>query len=226
MEAPFSAHQLFQLAARYNAYIEPLQILIYIPTLLIFALLRRGTKQDTSRGVLLLLASEWAMVGVLFFFKIVGEAHWVGFAMGSLFVAAGLYYAGAASLAFPPHFHWRRDNPTLASFLVVAIATIGYPGISWALGRTYPAVTTFGLMPGAVALLTLGVAMAARPGPRLWLIVPPLLSGALMQMTVVWWQVWEDLSLLGCGVIAFLAWRRWRDKNESTPTKDTIRFDF
>ena len=57
-----------QLASRYNAYIEPLQILIYLPTLLIFALLLRGTKQDTSRGVLLLLGAEWAMVGVLFAF--------------------------------------------------------------------------------------------------------------------------------------------------------------
>ena len=39
MKAPFSQSELFGLAARYNHYIEPLQILIYIPTLLIFALL-------------------------------------------------------------------------------------------------------------------------------------------------------------------------------------------
>jgi hypothetical protein len=226
MDAPFSTNQLYQLASRYNAYIEPLQILIYIPTLLIFVLLRRGTKQDTSRGVLLLLASEWAMVGVLFFFKIVADVHWVGYAMGGAFVATGLYYAGAASLAFPPHFHWRRDNPTLISFLIVAIATIGYPGLSWALGRTYPSVTTFGLMPGAVALLTLGVATRARPGPRLWLIVPPLIVALVMQVSVFWWRIWEDLALVGCGAIAFVAWRMWHGKNESAPTKDTIRFDF
>ncbi len=226
MNAPFSASELFQVAARYNDYIQPLQIVIYIPTLLIFLLLRRGTKQDTSRGVLLLLAAEWAMVGVLFFFKMVGPLHWVGYAIGATFVAGGLYYAGAASLAFPPHFHWRKDNATLLSFLMVAVGTIGYPGLSWALGRSYPSVTTFGLMPGAVVLLTLGVATAARPGPRLWMLVPALALALLMQFTVVWWLVWEDLAVAGCAAIAFWAWLKWHGKNESAPTKDTIRFDF
>jgi hypothetical protein len=226
MDAPFGASEFFSLAGRYNSYIQPLQILIYIPTLLILVLLQRGTKQDTSRGVLLLLSAEWAMVGVLFFFRTVAEEHWVGYLGGAVFVAAGLYYAIAASFPFPPHFHWRRDNVTLVSFFIVAFGAVGYPGLSWLLGRSYPAVSTYGLMPGAVALLTLGVAVAARPGPRIWLMIPPLLIALLVPLTVFWWRVWEDLAALVCVIAAVVAWIKWRDRSQSPPMKDTIRFDF
>lgn len=224
--APFSQQTLFQLAARYNAYIEPLQILIYLPTLLIFALLLRGTKQDTSRGVLLLLGSEWAMVGVLFWYNFVADVHWVGNVAGSFYLAAGLYYAVGASRSFPPHFRWRRDNTTLVSLTITAIGILGYPGISWVIGREYPAVTTYGLMPGSVALLTLGVTLSSRPGPRLWLLLPPLLVALLSPFSILWWEVWEDYILLPLGLIGFVAWAKWHKKNKDAPTKDTIRFDF
>lgn len=214
------------MAARYNAYIEPLQILIYIPTLLIFILLRRGTKQDTSRGVLLLLAAEWAMVGVLFFFIVMGDVHWVGYVAGGVCIATALYFAVSASLAFPPHFHWRADNPTLLSLLVIAFGVLGYPGVSWLLGREYPAVTTYGLMPGSVALLTLGVALSARPGPRLWMMAPALFFMLISVATILWWKVWEDYALLPAAVLGMWAWKRWHRKNLEAPTKDTIRFDF
>lgn len=214
------------MAARYNAYIEPLQILIYIPTLLIFVLLLRGTKQDTSRGVLLLLAAEWAMIGVLFFFNIMATVHWVGHVAGAVCVAAGIYYAVAASFSFPPHFHWRRDNPTLVSLFIVAFGAIGYPGVSWLLGREYPAVTTYGLMPGSVSLITLGVAVAARPGPRFWMMVPPLIFALTSFATIAWWDIYEDYALLPCMLLALWGWKLWHSKNTEAPTKDTIRFDF
>jgi len=226
MMAPFTQQQLFDLAARYNQYIQPLQILIYIPTLLIFVLLLRGTKQDTSRGALLLIGAEWAMVGVLFFFNIVTSAHWIGYVGGAAFLLAGLYYAVAASHSFPPHFRWRRDNPSLLSLLITAIGVLGYPGISWALGREYPHVTTYGLMPGSVALLTMGVVLSARPAPRLWLLIPPLGVALSSVLSIWWWQLWEDFVLLPAAVMAFLGWLKWRKKLEGAPTKDTIRFDF
>jgi len=226
MTAPFTQQQLMGLAARYNEYIEPLQILIYVPTLLIFVLLLRGTKQDTSRGVLLLLGAEWAMVGVLFFFNIMTGAHWIGYLGGAAFLLAGLYYAVAASYSFPPHFRWRRDNPSLVSLLITAIGVVGYPGFSWVLGRDYPYVTTYGLMPGSVTLLTMGVMVSARPAPRLWLLLPPMLVALSSVLTIWWWQLWEDLVLLPMAVLALVAWLKWRSKLQEAPTKDTIRFDF
>jgi hypothetical protein len=226
MEAPFNAAELLSMASRYNALIAPLHVLIYIPTLLIFFLLRRGTKQDTSRGVLLLLAAEWGLVGALFFFNVMAKSSWIGYAGGAFFMASGIYYAAAASFSFPPHFRWRRDNPTLLSLAILVVGILGYPLLSWVAGRHFPAVTTHGLMPGAVAMLTLGVAVAARPGPRLWMLVPPLLFVLFAPVMLYWWRLWEDLVLLPCGVIAAIAWILWHKKNTKVPTKDTIRFDF
>lgn len=223
---PFTGEELHSMAARYNADIAPLQILIFIPTLLIFALVRRGTKQDTSRGVLLLLGAEWGVVGVLFFFNVMGRVHWVGNLLGGLYLAAGLFYAGAAARSFPPHFHWRADNPSLLSFFVTTVSVIGYPGFSWALGREYPNVMTYSLMPGSVALLTLGVILSGRPAPRLALMIPALVVAALSPVTVFFMGVWEDTVLLPLALLAVFGWWRWRGKLDGAPTKDTIRFDF
>lgn len=214
------------MATSYNQAIWPLQLLIFIPTLLIFAMLRRGTKQDTSRGVLLLLAVEWAVVGVLFFLREMGNVHWIGNVLGVLFLLVSMFYAGAASRSFPPHFHWRTDNPSLLSFLITAIAVIGYPGFSWALGHEYPAVMTYSLMPGSVVLLTLGVCVSARPAPRLILMVPALVVALMAPLNVILFEVWEDLIIVPLALLALAGWYKWRGKLDGTPTKDTIRFDF
>lgn len=226
MTPPFTKGELLSIAARYNEFIEPLQVLIYIPTLLIFILLLRGTKQDTSRGVLLLLGAKWALVGVIFFLNFVVKRHWVGYVGGGLFVASGIYYAVAASSSFPPHFRWRRDNPTLVSLFITSWSILGLPGVSWLLGREYPFVTSYSLMPTSIALFTLGVAISARPAPRLWLMIPPLIVTAMSALTIFWWQLWEDLALLPLSAAAVVAWLIWRKKMKGAPTKDTIRFDF
>jgi hypothetical protein len=214
------------MARLYNRSIEPLQILIFIPTLLIFALLLRGTKQDTSRGVLLLLGAEWGVVAVLFFFNVMAKSHWVGSALGVFYLAACLFYAGAAARSFPPHFHWRADAPSFVSFAITAASAIGYPLFSLLLGRVYPHVMTYSLMPGPVALLTLGVLMSARPAPRLWLMIPALVIAALSPVAVFSWGIWEDLLQVPLAAVAVGCWLAWRKKLEGAPTKDTIRFDF
>jgi len=226
MNLPFNTAELHSMAAAYNLTIEPLQILIFIPTLLIFAMLRRGTKQDTSRGVLLLLSAEWAVVGVFFYLNVMGRVHWVGNVLGIGFLLGALFYAGAASRSFPPHFHWRTDNPSLLSFLVTTIGVIGYPGFSWALGREYPAVMTYSLMPGSVVLMTFGVLLSGRPAPRLVLMIPALAFAVLSPLNAIFWGVWEDLIILPLALAAVAAWFAWRGKFEGAPTKDTIRFDF
>lgn len=214
------------MARQYNLSIEPLQILIFIPTLLIFAILLRGTKQDTSRGVLLLLGIEWGVVGVLFFFNVMAREHWLGTVLGAFYLAACLFYAGAASRSFPPHFHWRADAPSFVSFSIVASSALGYPLLSILLGGGYPDVMTYSLMPGPVALLTLGVLVCARPAPRLWLMVPPIIVALLCPLAAIAWGTWEDLMQPPLAVVAVACWFVWRKKLEGAPTKDTIRFDF
>jgi len=214
------------MAQVYNLSIEPLQILIFIPTLLIFALLLRGTKQDTSRGVLLLLAAEWGVVGVLFYLNVMARTHWIGTAAGVFFLASCLFYAVAAARSFPPHFQWRPDPPSMISFGITTASALGYPMFSLLLGRSYPHVMTYSLMPGSVSLLTLGVLVSARPAPRLWLMIPPLIVALFSPLAVFGWRVWEDMIHLPLAVLAIGCWWAWRKKLEGAPTKDTIRFDF
>ena len=220
------AEQLLNIAAKYNGSISPLQILIYIPTLLVFVLLIRGTRQDTSRGVLLLLAAEWGIVGVLFFLMHMARVHPLGYVGGALFVASAVYYAAVASRAFPPQFHWRTDAQSWLSLAVVATGIFVYPALSFFLGRIYPATTTYGLMPGSVAVLTLGVLLSARPAPRLWLLLPPLIWTLSAPFTIWLWGLWEDFALPLVGLVGILGALLWRTKLEGLTVKDTVRFDF
>lgn len=224
---PLTQQELLIVAAKYNTAIFPLQILIYIPSLLIFLLLRRGTKQDTSRGVLLLLAAQWGTVGALFFLMhMVDKSPAAGWTGAAVFLAGGLYFAAMASKQYPPHFHWRNDPVSWVSGAVTLAAVLGYPLLGWVLGRSYPVSTAYGLMPGTTATFAVGVLLTARPAPRLKLLMPSLAWLPATVLCVWWWGLWEELLLAPAAGAALLVWWRLRQALSSEPTKDTIRFDF
>ncbi|MBP9891510.1 MAG: hypothetical protein KBG84_06350 [Planctomycetes bacterium] len=223
---PLPTDQLLNIAARYNAQISPLQVLIYIPTLLVFVMLIRGTRQDTSRGVLLLLAAEWGIVGVLFFLLHMARAHPLGYVCAAFFITSAIFYAASAARAFPPQFHWKPDGQSWLSVCVVAFGVFAYPALSWLLGRGFPATTTYSLGPGSVAIFTMGVALAARPAPRLWMVLPPLIWTMTAPFTIWLWGLYEDFALPGIGVIGIAGILTWRWKLEGMQVKDTVRFDF
>lgn len=223
---PLPTEQLLRVAAQYNLQISPLQVLIYIPTLLIFVLLIRGTRQDTSRGVLLLLAAEWGIVGVLFFLLHLARAHPLGYVCGGFFIASSVFYAASAARAFPPQFHWKPDSQSWLSVSVVAFGVFAYPALSWLLGRGFPATTTYSLGPGSVAIFTMGVALAARPAPRLLLVIPPLLWTMTAPLSIWLWGLYEDAALPAVGVAGMAGTMIWRWKLEGLQVKDTVRFDF
>ncbi|GIK51747.1 MAG: hypothetical protein HUU03_09765 [Planctomycetaceae bacterium] len=224
--APLTLEQVLRVAAEYNRQISPLQVLIYVPTLLVFVLLIRGTRQDTSRGVLLLLASQWGIVGVLFFLLHLAKVHILGYAGAAFFVASAVYYAALASRPFPPQFHWKPDAQSWLSVMALAFGIFGYPALSFALGRGYPATLTYGLMPGSVAVLSLGVLLAARPAPRLLLLVPPLLWIMTAPFSIWRWGLWEDAALPLLGAMGVAGSLLWRSRLSGLDVKDTVRFDF
>lgn len=223
---PLPTEQLLAVVTRYNEQISPLQVLIYIPTLLVFILLIRGTRQDTSRGVLLLLAAEWGIVGVLFFLLHLARLHPVGYLCAIFFVLSAVFFAASAARAFPPQFHWKPDAQSWLSVSVVAFGVFGYPALSWLLGRTFPATTAYSLGPGSVAIFTMGVALSARPAPRLWMVLPPLVWTMTAPFSIWLWGLYEDFALPGVGVAGIAGVMVWRWKLEGMQVKDTVRFDF
>ena len=223
---PLPTEQLLAVVTRYNEQISPLQVLIYIPTLLVFILLIRGTRQATSRGVLLLLAAEWGIVGVLFFLLHLARLHPVGYLCAIFYVLSAVFFAASAARAFPPQFHWKPDAQSWLSVSVVAFGVFGYPALSWLLGRTFPATTAYSLGPGSVAIFTMGVALSARPAPRLWMVLPPLVWTMTAPFSIWLRGLYEDFALPGVGVAGIAGVMVWRWKLEGMQVKDTVRFDF
>jgi hypothetical protein len=223
---PLPTEQLLTIATRYNASISPLQVLIYVPTLLVFVMLIRGTRQDTSRGVLLLLAAEWGIVGVLFFLMNLARVHVIGYVGAAFFIGTAIFYAASAARAFPPQFHWKPDGQSWLSVCIIAFGVFAYPALSWLLGRVFPATTTYSLSPSSVAIFTMGVALASRPAPRLWLVLPPLIWMLTAPFSIWLWGLYEDFALPGIGIAGIAGTMIWRWKLEGMQVKDTVRFDF
>lgn len=190
--------------------------------MLIFYLLHRGTKQDSSRGLFLLLAIEWAICGALFFGTLMSGHHWVGWVGAGLFIAGGMFYAGLAASSFPPHFKWGNDRQTALSVGIMSLAFIVYPLVLMLTERT----VTYSLMPGSIVLMSLGVMVSARPAPRFHLFVPALIFALLSPLAVAWWYVWEDALILPAAGIVLAYYFRVRRKLSGTQSKDTVRFDF
>lgn len=81
-------------------------------------------------------------------------------------------------------------------------------------------------MPGSVAVLSLGVLLAARPAPRLLLLVPPLLWIMTAPFSIWRWGLWEDAALPLLGAMGVAGSLLWRSRLSGLDVKDTVRFDF
>lgn len=199
MMPPFTREEFFQVLARYNEGVLPLQIGLFLVALSAFAALvvrRRGSDRVVSAA----LAGLWAWMALayhLLYFTAVNPAAWI-FGAAFLGAAAAFLWAGVlrGKLAFDGESRYRR----IAGHALIAYALVVYPLLSLVLGREFPQMPTFGL-PCPTTIFTIGMlAFLSGRFPRYVLAVPIAWSFIGAQAALLF-GVYEDLGLLAAGMI-------------------------
>lgn len=210
MSLPFTRDQFFEVFARYNEGVMPLQLALVLLALSAFGAMvirRRGS----DRVVSAILAGLWAWMGIVYHFIYFAPVNSVAPVFAAMFLAAAALFAWAGVVRGRLVFEGGSRARRIAGHVLIAYALVGYPIVSLLVGRQYPDVPTFGV-PCPTTIFTIGMlAFLSRPFPRYVLVVPiawALIGGQAAFLL----GVPEDLGLLLAGLAGlWLAFDRPRE---------------
>ena len=198
MSLPFTREQFFEVFARYNEGVMPLQLVLLLLALSAFGAVvvrRRGS----DRVVSAILAGLWAWMGIVYHFIYFAPVTPAARMFAAMFlVAAALFaWAGVARgrLVFDGESRARR----VVGHALIAYALVGYPLLSLLLGRQFPELPTFGL-PCPTTIFTIGMlAFLSAPFPR-YVLVLPIAWAFIGGQAALALGVYEDIGLLVAGL--------------------------
>jgi len=194
---PFTAEQFFEVFARYNRAVWPMQVVLVLLAVAALALAVRPNRLS-DRLVAGILSILWLWMGLAYHLAFFARINPAAVFFSALFAAQAILLA-SAGLGGELSFRLALDRRSLVAGALIAYALAAYPALNVLLGHRYPATPTFGL-PCPTTIFTIGLLLAARPCPRHLLLIPAAWSllgfSAARQLGVV-----ADYGLVVAGVV-------------------------
>lgn len=197
MHLPFTPEQFFDVFARYNTAVWPMQVLWNLLAVVAIALVfRRGT----GPLIATILTALWLWMGIAYhwaFFAVINKA---AYGFGALFVVQGMLFLVHGAMQRTLTFARPTGVCEGECALLMAYALLIYPLLGHALGHAYPQAPTFGL-PCPTTIFTLGLLLWTTNAPRWWLLLIPLLWSLIGTMAAFQLGVREDIGSLVAGIV-------------------------
>jgi len=217
---PFSADAFFDLFARYNEAIWPLQIIACVAGLLVLALLVRPSRLSTII-ITSVLAAMWAVNGIGYHWTFFAGINPVAPVFAALFVGQAILLLAAPWLFSGLAFAVRRDAQSLAGLAMIFFAAAIYPlWGAWA-GHGYPATPLLGVAPCPTTIFTVGVLLLGSWRSVRWLLIIPAIWSLIGGSAAILLQVPQDAGLLATlAILLALAIRHRRRRSDRRQETD------
>lgn len=197
--SPETYDRLFGLA---NRGLWPAQLGALVAAAVIAALLVRGGA-TAGRLVAAILAAGWLFVAAAWHLERYATINWAapwfaaGFAVQALLMLWSGVWRGA--LRVRRDRAGDRSSVTVAGWVIVVIAVVGYPLLAPLSGRPWIEAQVFAIAPDPTVAATMGILLAAEHPP--WrLFVVPVLWSAISGATL--WAMGSPEALLLPGIAA------------------------
>lgn len=191
---PFNVDEFFNVFARYNEAIWPLQIAAYSLGVAIVGLL---FWRNRAAGVLITsgLCVMWLINGVGHHWSFFSALNRPALVFGAGFTAQAAFLLVAPVVFGGLRFHLTRDARSVAGLILVAFAMVFYPLWGWLTGHSYPAVPVFGVAPCPTTIFTIGILVLCEWRAARWLLIIPGLWSAIGATAAVLLDVPQDTGL-------------------------------
>jgi hypothetical protein len=201
MAMPFTFEAFFEVFARYNTAVWPLQ----------WVLLACGVgaagaavshRLAWQRAALLVLAALWLWMAVVYHLLFFSRINPLAFVFAAVFVLQAVLLVWTA-------WRWKQENApaswgtSATAFSLVLFACVAYPLLGYSWGHRFPAVPTFGT-PCPTTIFTLGV-LLLLPRPPLLTFLVPMLWAATGTSAALHLGVPQDFGLPAAALLAGLA---------------------
>lgn len=226
MQLPFTIDQFFEIFARYNEAIWPLQWLLVVLAASAVRLPFLRTPAS-ARAISVILGVLWIWTGTVYHLLFFSAINPAAAAFGALFIAGGLLFLWAGAYRRRLVIADPGGSRRVTGAVMATYALLIYPVLGYLLGHRYPEAPTFGA-PCPTAILTFGLLVwATPPMPRVLLIAPVL--WAVIGTSVVWqFGMLEDLGLPVAAIVTIVTTLRsrrarplaeWHGRGAVTPAK-------
>jgi len=211
----FTLEQFLEMISRYNMTFWPLQLVAY-GLGLVAVLLAIRTTQHSGRIISVILSMFWLWVGIVFNLAYFSPLYPMAIMFVVLFVieAGILIYVGVFKGILS--FKVKADVYGTVGALLVVYSMVGYPAIEYLLGRGYPNLLPFGLVPCPMTVFTLGILLWSNKRPNWYILAVPILY-SLSGVIPIWKGIVEDIGLVASGLATILMISYWvRVKKEGS----------
>ena len=208
MQLPFTIDQFFEIFARYNEAIWPLQWLLVVVGASAVRLSFLKTPA-AARAICVILGVLWIWTGTVYHLLFFREINPAATAFGALFIAGGVLFLWVGAYRRRLVIADPGGSKRVIGAVMALYALFIYPALGYLLGHRYPDAPTFGA-PCPTTILTFGLLVWATPPiPRVLLIAP--LLWALIGTSVVWqFGMLEDLGLPVAAIVTIVTTLRSR----------------
>lgn len=172
---PFDTAQFFEVFAKYNDAVYPVQFLFYL-TGIVCVMLAFKPVAASGKIISSILAILWLWMGVVYNLIFFAPINTAAYAFGGMFIVqAGLFIVSGV-IRNELAFRLRYNLTVLTGIVLILYSLIVYPLLGSYFGHTYPHSPTFGL-PCPTTIFTLGILLLAeKKFPRLLLLIPVIWS--------------------------------------------------
>ena len=198
MRTPFTVSEFFEVFARYNEAIWPMQLVLLALALAALVLVHVRAKEG-SRAVALILAFFWGWMGVAYHFAHLTSINPGARLFGALFVVQAVLFLWLGVLSKRLDFGRAGGVSLIIGWVLITYGLVIYPILGRLTGHAYMSSPTFGA-PCPTTIFTFGLMwFAERPFPRYALVIPIIWS-AIGGSAAFILGVPQDLGLAVAGI--------------------------
>ncbi|MBE0652183.1 MAG: hypothetical protein IH594_00195 [Bacteroidales bacterium] len=199
MLIPFTLKDFLEMVEIYNTTFWPMPILAYaIAFLALFFCFKK--KSYSGKIVSGVLAFFWLWTGIVFNFLYFSKLFPSATVFAILFTIQGILFLLTGVFRQNLSFRVKPDIYGIIGGIFIAYALFGYPSLEYLLGRGYPQLLSFGIVPCPTATFTLGLLLWSDKKLPGFIIIIPVLY-AISGIVPIYLGIIEDTGLVIAGVL-------------------------
>ena len=200
MKTPITTDQFFSVFEKYNHAIFPVQIILFL--LSILALIAIGSKiKQKDKFVAGILGVLWLWIGIVYHWAFFSHINILALGYGVVFILQGLFLVWEGILLYNLKFVFRMTVQAFLGYFFILYSLIIYPVVGYLIEPNLSRTISVGL-PSPTIILTFGFLLLCDKKFSKYLLIIPSLWAVIGISAVIKLGVYQDSMLLIAAIIA------------------------
>jgi hypothetical protein len=200
MKTPITTDQFFSVFEKYNHAIFPVQIVLFL--LSILALIAIGSKfRQKDKFIAGILGVIWIWTGIVYHWAFFSHINILSLGYGVVFILQGLFLLWEGVLLYNLKFEFKNSIQAYFGYFFILYGLIIYPVVDYLIEPNLSRTVSIGL-PSPTVILTFGFLLLCDKKFSKYLLIIPSLWAVIGISGVIKLGVYQDSMMLIAAIIA------------------------